>query len=180
MENDLVQSIALLSRTPRTLDALLRDLPGIWTSANEGEETWSVVDVIGHLIDGEKVNWMPRAKMILQYGNKREFEPFDRMRYLREDQGRSLDGLLDEFAQLRSENLVQLGALSLSREDLNLRGRHPVFGEVTLAQLLATWATHDLTHLHQISRVIAHQNREAVGPWNQYLGVLHCSGHSSG
>jgi DinB superfamily len=117
--------------------------------------------------------------MILQSGESQTFEPFDRLGHLRESQGKSLEQLLDEFARLRSENLAELRALNLRQEDLELRGRHPALGSVTLSQLLATWAIHDLTHLHQISRIMAHQYRDAVGPWSQYLGVLQCTGHSS-
>jgi DinB family protein len=179
----LQQTIALLTRTPAALNALLRDLPEMWTMRNEGENTWSAFDVMAHLIHGEHTDWMPRAKMILQFGESKTFEPFDREGYLRESQsksrGKSLAQLLDEFARLRSENLSELRALNLRQEDLERRGRHPTFGAVTLSQLLATWAVHDLTHLHQISRIQAHQYREAVGPWSVYLGVLQCAGHSS-
>src|ERR1700731_4713036 len=131
MQHDLQQTMALLTRTPAALDALLRGLPETWTPRNEGE-------------------------------------------------GKTLEQLLDEFARSRAENLDELRALNLRREDLERRGRHPAFGVVTLSELLATWATHDLTHLHQISRIMAHQYREAVGPWSAYLGVLQCAGHSSG
>jgi DinB superfamily len=179
MRQNLQQSISLLSRTPPALDALLRDLPEAWTLRNEGEGTWSVFDVVGHLIHGERTDWMPRAKMILQFGESRSFEPFDRQGQVRESHGKSLAQLLDEFARLRSENLSALRGLNLSQEDLAKRGRHPALGEVTLSELLATWAAHDLTHLHQISRIMAHQYRDAVGPWSKYLGVLHCAGHSS-
>jgi len=179
MEHSLQNTIALLSRTPAALDSLLRGLPETWTLANEGENTWRVFDVIGHLIDGERVNWMPRAKLILQSGESQTFVPFDRGGHVREGQGKSLEQLLDEFAHLRSENLNELRALHLKLEDLQRRGQHPAFGSVTLSQLLATWATHDLTHLHQISRIMAGQYREAVGPWSAYLGVLKCAGHSS-
>lgn len=179
MEHDLSQTIALLARTPPTLNALLRDLPDAWTRANEGDKTWSPFDVIGHLIHGERTDWMPRTKMILQYGEARPFEPFDRLAQEQESQGKSLDQLLDEFAALRPENLRELRALNLTQHQLNLRGQHPALGVVTLSQLLATWAVHDLTHLHQISRTMAHQYRDAVGPWLAYLGVLHCSGHGS-
>lgn len=179
MEQNLEQTISLLTRTPAALDALLRDLPETWTSRNEGENTWTAYDVVGHLIHGERTDWMARARMILQFGETRAFEPFDRLGQTRESQGKSLGQLLDEFARLRSENLRELRALNLQPKDLELRGRHPVFGPVTLSQLLATWATHDLTHLHQLSRIMAHQYREAVGPWSQFLGVLHCDGHSS-
>ena len=175
MEQNLDQTISLLSRTPAVLDALLRDLPEEWTLRNEGKDTWSAFDVVGHLIHGERSDWIPRARMILQFGESRPFEPFDRLGHIRESQGKSLGQLLDEFARLRSENLGELRALHLQQEHLERRGRHPAFGAVTLSQLLATWATHDLTHLHQISRVMAHQYRDAVGPWIEYLGVLHCT-----
>ncbi|HEY6763421.1 MAG TPA: DinB family protein [Candidatus Sulfotelmatobacter sp.] len=179
MNFDLQESIALLGRTPGTLNALLRGLPESWTLRNEGENTWSAFDIVGHLIHGERTDWMPRANMILQFGEGRAFEPFDRSAQIRESQGKSLEELLDEFARLRSENLSELMALNVNRETLDRRGRHPELGVVTLSQLLATWVVHDLTHLHQISRVMAYQYRDAVGPWSQYLGVLKCSGHSS-
>ena len=179
MEDSLPQTISLLVRTPAALDAFLRELPEYWTLRNEGENTWSAFDIVGHLIHGERTDWMPRAKMILKFGETREFEPFDRLGHVRESAGKSLGDLLDEFARLRSENLDELRALKLRREDLALRGRHPALGVVTLSQLLATWAAHDLTHIHQISRVMAHQYRDAVGPWGAYLGVMQCAGHSS-
>ena len=179
MPHTLPQTLTLLARTPSTLNALLRDLPESWTHRNEGANTWSPFDVVGHLIHCERTDWMPRARMILQHGESQTFEPFDRWAQERESQGKSLDQVLDEFARLRSENLHDLRALNLTEEQLALRGRHPALGIVTLSQLLATWAAHDLTHLHQISRVMAHQCREAVGPWRAYLGVLKCAGHSS-
>lgn len=179
MQHKLQDTIALLDRTPAALDALLRGLPESWTLRNEGEKTWSAFDVVGHLIHAERTDWMLRAKMILQFGESKAFEPFDRRAQERESQGKSLAQLLDEFARLRSDNLTELRALNLKPEELARRGRHPELGVVTLAQLLATWAAHDFTHLHQISRVMAHQYREAVGPWSEYLGVLHCAGHSA-
>lgn len=179
MQHNLQLTVALLARTPAALDALLRDLPEAWTLGNEGDKTWSPFDIVGHLIHGERTDWMPRAKMILKYGESRTFEPFDRVAQARESEGRTLPQLLDEFAGLRAQNLTDLRALNLQPEDFARRGRHPVFGSVTLSQLLATWAAHDLTHLHQLSRVLAHQYREAVGPWSAYLGVLQCSGHSA-
>jgi len=179
MEHTLPHTISLLSRTPAALDALLRDLPEAWTLRNEGENSWSAFDVVGHLIHGERTDWIPRARIILQFGETKAFEPFDRWAQERESQGKSLGQLLDEFARLRSENLGELHALNLRQEDLDRRGRHPALGPVTLSQLLATWAAHDLTHIHQISRIMAHQYREAVGPWNAYLGVLQCAGHSA-
>ena len=179
MTHDLQQTIALLARTPAALDALVRDLPDAWTSRNEGEKTWSVFDVVGHLIHGERTDWIPRARMVLQFGEHRPFERFDRWAQERESAGKTLGQLLDEFARLRAENLDQLRGMNLSQEDLEKRGNHPALGVVTLSQLLATWAAHDLTHLHQISRVMAHQYREVVGPWTKFLGVMQCAGHSS-
>jgi DinB superfamily len=179
MEHNLPHTISLLSRTPAALDALLRDLPEMWTFQNEGENTWSAFGVLGHLIHGERTDWLPRARMVLQFGETQTFEPFDRRGHERESEGRSMDQLLDEFARLRVRNLDELRALNLRREDLEMKGRHPALGIVTLSQLLATWAVHDLTHLHQISRVMAHQYRAAAGPWNRYLGVLQCAGHSA-
>ena len=179
MEHNLQQTISLLARTPAALNTLLRDLPETWTLSNEGENTWSAFDVVGHLIHAERADWIPRAKMVLQFGESQTFAPFDRSGHEREVQGKSLEQLLDEFARVRSDNLNELRAFNLRLADLERRGRHPSFGAVTLSQLLATWATHDLTHLHQISRVMAHQYRDAVGPWSVYLGVLQCAGHSS-
>ena len=179
MEHNLQHTVALLTRTPAALDALLRDLPETWTLGNEGEKTWSAFDVVGHLIYAERVNWIPRAKILLQFGETRPFEPFDRLGHVRGSQGKSLGQLLDEFARVRAESLAELRALDLRPEDLKRRGRHPAVGAVTLSELLATWAAHDLTHLHQISRIMACQYREAVGPWSKFLGVLQCAGHSS-
>jgi hypothetical protein len=179
MRFDLEDTIALLSRTPNSLNALLRDIPQSWSQGNEGPKTWSPFDIIGHLIHGERTDWMPRARVILQHGESRAFDPFDRLAQERESQGKSLAELLDNFAQLRSENLQALRAMKLQPEDFERRGRHPALGVVTLSQLLATWAIHDLTHLHQLSRVMADQYRGAVGPWSAYLGVLHCQGHGS-
>jgi len=179
MEHDLQETISVLTRTPGTLNALLRDLPDSWTRKNEGENTWSVFEVVGHLIYAERKNWIPRAKMTLQTGETRPFESFDREGHKRECEGKSLGLLLDEFARVRSESLAELRALNLQPADLERRGKHPALGTVTLWQLLATWAAHDLTHLHQISRIMACQYREAVGPWSRFLGVLKCSGHSS-
>lgn len=179
MEHDLSNTVALLTRTPAVLDALLRQLPDVWTHNHEGEKTWSAFEVVGHLVHAERADWMPRLRLILGSWEAREFEPFDRMGHVREVQGKSLGDLLDEFARVRSDNLTHLRGLKLSEDDLDRRGLHPALGSVTLSQLLATWAAHDLTHLHQISRIMAHQYREAVGPWSQYLGVLHCQGHSS-
>jgi uncharacterized damage-inducible protein DinB len=179
MEFDLAQTMAVLDRTPAVLNALLRDLPDVWTEQNEGEKTWSAFDVVGHLIHGERTDWIPRAERILEFGDGRPFEPFDRWAQEKESRGKTLPQLLDEFARLRAENLQKLQAMNLRREDFQRRGKHPALGTVTMSQLLATWAAHDLTHLHQISRVMAHQYRDTVGPWSKFLGVMQCSGHSS-
>jgi hypothetical protein len=179
MEHNLQLTISLLTRTPAALNALLRDLPQEWTLRNEGENTWSAFDIVGHLIHADRTDWLPRAKRILQSGEALAFDPFDRLGQVRESQGKSLPQLLDEFARVRSEKLDELRALNLQPEDLKRRGRHPALGVVTLAELLATWAAHDLTHLHQLSRVMAYQYREAVGPFSEYLGVLQCAGHSA-
>jgi len=179
MRFDLQETIALLSRTPPIINVLLRELPQSWTLGNEGSKTWSPFDIVGHLIHGERSDWMPRARIIMERGESRAFDPFDRLAQERESQGKSLPQLLDEFAQLRSKNLDSLHAMNLRPEDLSRRGLHPALGVVTLSQLLATWVVHDLTHLHQLSRVMAYQYREVVGPWSAYLGVLHCQGHGS-
>jgi hypothetical protein len=179
MGHNLEQTIALLERTPGTLDALLRDLPAAWTERNEGEKTWSAYDVVGHLIHGERTDWMPRIRRVLEFGEAKAFEPFDRFAQERESQGKSLPQLLDEFARLRAENLKQLRALNLRKEDFSRPGLHPALGAVTMSELVATWAAHDLTHLHQITRIMAHQYRDEVGPWSNFLGVMKCSGHSA-
>ncbi len=178
-EFSLTETIAVLTRTPATLDALLRGLPNIWVRGNEGKDTWSAFDIVGHLIIGERTDWMPRVRILLENGEARAFDPFDRFAQSKESEDKSLEQLLDEFARLRRENLAALQALNLHSEDLTRRGKHPALGTVTLAQLLATWAVHDLTHVHQLSRVMAHQYRDAVEPWSAYLGVLHCAGHSA-
>ncbi len=178
-EFSLAEATAVLARTPGSLNALLRGLPESWVYCNEGNDTWSAFDIVGHLIVGERTDWMPRARIILENGEARPFDPFDRFAHEKESQGKSIEQLLDEFALLRGQNLTALEALNLQPEDLTRRGRHPVLGVVTLSELLATWAVHDLTHLHQLSRVMACQYRDAVGPWSAYLGVLKCGGHSA-
>ena len=174
----LENTIALLERTPPALDALLRGLPETWTERDEGEKSWTVRDVIAHLVFTEHTNWIPRVRQILEAGETRVFPPLDREGSVRAGAGKTFEQLLDEFAETREKNLEELHALQLIAGDLARRGRHPSFGAVTLSELLATWAAHDLTHLHQISRVMAHQYRDAVGPWAGFLGVLHCGGHS--
>jgi DinB family protein len=175
----LAEAIALLARTPATLNALLRGLPDVWVLSNEGKDTWSAFDIVGHLIVGDRTDWMPRIRTIMEHGEARPFEPFDRLAQKKESEGKSLEHLLDDFARLRSENLAALQALNLQSADLARRGKHPALGPVTLSELLATWAVHDLTHLHQLSRVMAYQYRDEVGPWSAFLGVLKCGGHSA-
>ena len=179
MALNLPDTVALLARTPATLNALLRDLPDTFAHGNEGGVTWTPVAIVGHLISGERTDWIPRARIILQHGEARTFEPFEMQGHLREIEGKSLPELLDEFSRLRADNLLELRAWKLRLADLEKRGTHPELGAVTLSELLATWAAHDLTHLHQISRILAYQYRETVGSWSQYLGVLHCTGHSA-
>lgn len=151
----------------------------MWTLNREGPDTWSAFDVIGHLNHCERADWIPRARILLEHGDTRPFDPLDRLAQVEESRGKSLDQLLDEFAELRAANLKQLGDWQLTPEDLERRGRHPALGGVTLAQLLSAWAVHDMTHLHQISRILASQYRDAVGPWSRFLGVLHCGGHGA-
>jgi hypothetical protein len=165
-------AIALLSRTPSTLDTLLRGLPDGWVAAHEGGNTWSPFDVIGHLIHGERTDWMPRARIILERGETQPFETFDRLAQFEESRGRTLASLLDEFASLRANNLRDLASLQLTDAELDRRGRHPQLGVVTLRQLLATWVAHDLDHVMQIARVLARQYTDEVGPWRAYLRII--------
>ncbi len=162
----LEECLAILTR--KTVDALLRDLPEAWTSATEGEGTWSPDTVVGHLIHGERVDWMPRVGIILEHGPRRPFDPFDR----EVQSGGSLPELLDEFHALRCGNLERLRALNLQPAHLDLLVAHPALGEVTLRQLLATWTAHDLSHIVQIARVMAKRYRQQVGPWAEYLSVM--------
>jgi DinB family protein len=166
------EATAILARTPATLDALLRGLPDGWIRANEGGETWSPFDVIGHLIHGEQTDWLPRARIILERGDARPFDKFDRFAQFRGLQGRPLSELLDEFAARRAENLRQLATLALTDADLDRPGLHPELGPVTMRQLLATWVAHDLDHLVQIARVLARQYSDEVGPWRAYLRII--------
>jgi hypothetical protein len=170
---DLEKAILVLARTPRVLHSLLAGLPTEWTAPNEGRDTWSAFDVVGHLIDGEETDWMVRARIILAQGDNRRFEPFDRSRHLGTNRDRSMAQLLARFEVLRHANLAELRAMRVGPEQLELTGDHPDFGAVTLGQLLATWVVHDLGHVAQIGRVMAKQYRDAVGPWEAYLPVLH-------
>jgi len=172
MEFQLDQAIEILRRTPLTLNALLRDLPDAWVLQNEGTESWSPFDVVGHLIHGEETDWIPRAKIIREYGETHPFEPFDRFAMFEISRGKSLAELLDTFERLRAESLKELEGMHLTEEALQKSGRHPELGLVTLSELLSTWAVHDLNHIGQIVRVMAKQYEEAVGPWQAYLNIL--------
>jgi hypothetical protein len=172
MEFELTRGMAVLERTPATLRAMLDGLPAAWTDADEGPDTWSPYVIVGHLIHGERTDWIRRARIILDQGADRRFAAYDRFAQFRESEGKSLPELLDQFTQLRLENLMILKAWHLTNEQLALEGEHPVFGSVTLRQLLATWVAHDLGHIAQIARVMAKQYREAIGPWRAYLPVM--------
>ena len=172
MDFDLTDGIAVLERTPHTLRAMLAGLPPAWTDATEGPETWSPYVIVGHLIHGERTDWIPRARIILAQGPQRRFTPYDRFAQFRESEGKSLADLLDELARLRADNLATLREWRLTDAQLALEGEHPDFGRVTLRQLLATWVAHDLGHVAQTARVMAKQYREAVGPWRAYLPVM--------
>jgi len=168
----LGDAVAILARTPSTLDRLLRGLPAPWITANEGGETWSPFDVMGHLIHGEHTDWIPRVKIILTHGDTRAFDRFDRLAQPTASAGRTLPELLDDFARVRAASLRELESFNLTVADLDRAGRHPEFGAVTLRQLLATWVAHDLDHVIQVSRVLARQYSDEVGPWRAYLRVI--------
>jgi hypothetical protein len=170
---DLNDALAVLSRTPAILKALLKDVPQNWVSGNEGPDTWSPYDVVGHFIHGEKTDWMPRVKIVLECGETRAFEPFDRFAQFSNSKGKPLADLLEEFTVLREQNLLALRQLNVGEFDLEKGGRHPDFGRVTLKELLATWVVHDLDHIVQIARTMAKQYASEVGPWRAYLSVLH-------
>ena len=172
MDFDLTKGVAVLERTPATLRALLSGLPDGWTTPNEGPDTWSPYDIVGHLIHGERTDWIARSEVILAQGENRRFTPFDRFAQFRDSQDKSLAQLLDEFERLRKKNLATLHGWRLTERELSLEGEHPELGRVTLRQLLATWVAHDLGHLSQLTRVMAKQYREAIGPWRQYLTVM--------
>jgi len=162
----------ILARTPTILDAMLRDQTKTWTHANEGVETWSAYDVVGHLIHGERRDWLLRASTILEHGESQAFEPFDRFAQFEASKGQSMEDLLEAFHELRKKNLEALDAMVPSDKNLELKGTHPALGTVTLAELLSTWVVHDLGHIAQISRVMARQYENEVGPWKAYLPIL--------
>jgi hypothetical protein len=172
MNFELSAGTEVLARTPQTLRAMLDGLGPAWTGADEGPETWSPYDVVGHLIHGERTDWIPRAALILAQGPVRRFTPFDRFAQFEESRGKALGDLLDEFARLRAANLATLAGWGVTDAQLALEGEHPAFGPVTLRQLLATWVAHDLGHVAQIARVMAKRYRDDVGPWQAYLPIL--------
>ena len=172
MSFQLNDAIAVLERTPDTFRALLAGLPDPWIGCNEGPETFSPFDNLGHLVHGERTDWIPRARIILEQGSNRRFEPYDRFAQVHESAGKSLAQLLDDFAHLRAGNLDTLRGWNLTDQHLALEGEHPSLGPVTLRQLLSTWVAHDLGHVAQTSRVMAKRYREAVGPWRAYLPIL--------
>ncbi len=172
MSFSLHKSISLLERTPVILKSLLYELPEEWVMVNEGPETWSAFDVVGHLIQGERTDWITRAKIILRNKDDKTFEPFDRFAQKKLSAGKTIEQLLDEFAQLRNKNIEELNSWNLTEADLEKVGNHPALGTVTLKQLIATWTIHDLSHLHQISRVMVKHYSGEVGPWFQYFSIL--------
>jgi len=165
-------ALPILRRTPATLRALLLDLPDAWIAATEGPGTWSPFDIVGHLIHGERADWVPRVEHILAHGERVPFPPFDRDAMFSASEGRSIDELLHEFGRLRTASLDRVAALRLGNADLERRGTHPEFGSVTMRQHLATWVAHDLGHTAQVARVMAKQYTGAVGPWRAYLSIL--------
>jgi uncharacterized damage-inducible protein DinB len=166
------KSIEILERTPAVLETMLRNVSAEWSENNEGGETWSPFDVLGHLVHGEKTDWIARMEIILSDAEDKTFKPFDRFAQFEESKGKTLEGLLDEFKSLRQKNIEYLRSKNLGAENLEEKGVHPDFGEVRLSQLLATWVVHDLDHIAQIARVMAKQYKETVGPWIKYLKVL--------
>ena len=172
MEFKLEEGIEVLRQTPSAINGLLRPLSSAWIEPNEGLNTWSPFDVVGHLIHGEETDWIPRARIIINDGENRPFEPFDRVAMFEKSKGKSLVELLDTFSNLRSSNIQELEQMNLTPLMLEKRGTHPELGPVTLAQLLASWVVHDLGHIAQIVRVMARQYRAEVGPWSAYLPIL--------
>ena len=172
MKFSLEKSLEILSRTPDVLEKLLQDLPKDWSHKNEGPGTWSAFDVIGHLIHGEKTDWIPRMNLILSDNPDRTFEPYDRFAQKKLSKGKTLEDLLSEFKTLREINIGYLKSVKLTKQDLNKKGIHPALGEVSLSELIACWTVHDLNHLSQISRTLAHQYETEVGPWKAFLGIL--------
>jgi hypothetical protein len=169
---DLESAVEVLERTPRVVRAMLDGLSDDWTSGG-GEDDWGPIDVVGHLIHGEKTDWIPRAEIILEHGEERTFTPFDRLAQFGSSRGRSLAELIAQFETLRAENLETLRSWNLSESQFQLKGMHPELGKVTLEQLIATWLVHDLTHIRQIATFMARKYEKEVGPWKEYLSILH-------
>ncbi len=172
MRYSLQKSLEILERTPAVLRTILSGLGDEWITGNEGAGTFSPYDVVGHLIHGEKTDWRDRTNMILQHGTSKTFVPYDRFAQFEESKGKTLDQLLDEFERLRKENMEWFRSLKLSETDLDKKGIHPSLGEVTLRQLLSTWVVHDLTHIAQITRVMAKQYKDEVGPWLEFFRIM--------
>lgn len=172
MEFKLQQAIEILERTPIVVETMLHGLSEDWINNNEGPQTWNAFDIVGHYIEGERTDWIPRMQIILSDRFDKSFEPFDRFAQFENSKGKTLDELLDEFKILRKQNLQTLQSTEINEEILNKTGIHPKFGSVTLRQLIASWVVHDLTHIHQLSRVMAKQYEEEVGPWKEFMGVL--------
>jgi hypothetical protein len=168
----LEDALPVLSRTPAVVRSLLADLPESWTRGTEGPDTWSPFDIVGHLIHGERTDWIARTEILLTHGETRTFTPFDRFAQFEASRGKTLQELLDTFAELRAANLIRLESLGLTADDLERRGRHPELGPCTLRELLATWVAHDLSHIAQIARVMGRQYTDEVGPWRAYLPML--------
>jgi len=172
MKYDIDKALEVLERTPLILKSYLENLSDDWVFCNEGDETWSAFDIVGHLIHCENTDWIPRLKIILSEAENKAFEPFDRFAQFKNSKGKSLAYLLSEFQELRTENMQYLKSINLSDKELSLKGSHPDFGKVTAKELLATWVTHDLGHIAQISRVMAKQYKNEVGPWVEYISIL--------
>lgn len=166
------KAVEILEQTSKTLNSFLKNLSDEWIYCNEGDNTWSAFDIVGHLIHGEKTDWMTRIHLILDASEDNTFKPFDRFAQFEASKGKTLNQLLNEFETLRIQNLKKLKALNLTQDQLSLKGTHPELGKVTLSQLLATWVTHDLGHIAQISRVMAKQYKTEVGPWINYISIL--------
>lgn len=171
MQYDVEKAIEILERTPKVLNELLNGISEEWIRNNEGENTWSPFDVVGHLIHGEKTDWLQRTKIILEYGTEQAFEPFDRFAQYEVSKGKTISELLSEFEKLRSENMKVFKTMDLT-DNLGKKGKHPELGVVTLSNLLSSWVVHDLGHISQITRVMAKQYKEEVGVWTQYMGIL--------
>ena len=172
MKYKLKESREILERTPYVLQAFLKNISSDWSKQNEGGESWSPYEILGHLIHGERTDWIPRCQIILDFGTSHPFTPCDRNAQKNESKGKSLSQLIDEFKKLRKENLAKLDAMELTEEDLEKKGMHPELGEVNLSELLASWTVHDLSHIAQIARVMAKQYRNEIGPWKEYLTIV--------